>query len=340
MTKTEQIIVKISDDAFPRWPLIRQTPHSSGQWDNCRFVINEGLKECDFWVVYGSIKKIETTLCPPENTILITTEPPSVQQYHPRFLKQFATVITCHPNLVHPNVVHTQQGLPWHIGKVQKTPKELEFSRRYEYDELQKFKSFAKTKEISVIASNMQITAGHRQRLQFVKQLSSYFGEKLDVFGRGIREVGDKWDAIAAYKYHVVIENSSFPDYWTEKLADTYLAGAYPIYYGCPNLDQYFSKAAFTYIDIHDVEKSIAVIEQCIKEDRYEKVKPEIMKARDLILDQYNLFPLIAGNINLDHSYLEKHYSKQRIKLYPEPYWQGAKKRFKYWAREMFGGKF
>jgi hypothetical protein len=339
MATPELITVKVSNDAFPCWPLIRQTPHSSGKWGNCCFIINQALQECDYWVVYGALNKIETAVCPPENTILVTTEPPSVQKYHSQFVKQFAAVITCHTGLDHSKVIHAQQGLPWHIGKVRKASKEFEFSKRYEYDELQKMESFPKRKELSVIASNMQITEGHRQRLRFVQQLAAHFGPRMEVFGRGIREVGDKWEAIAPYQYHIVIENSSFPDYWTEKLADTYLAGAYPLYYGCPNLERYFNQDAFTDIDINDVERSITIIEQCIKGDRYEKADYQIREARHLILDKYNLFPMLAEYINGQNNNPGKK-TKGRIKIYPEQYWHGAQKRFKYWVREVFGGKF
>jgi len=103
--------------------------------------------------------------------------------------------------------------------------------------------SLPKSKLMSVITSSKDFTEGHQKRLNFVRRLKDYFGEDIDVFGRGIREVDDKWDAISPYKYHIALENSVYPHYWTEKLGDVYLSGAYPIYYGCLNLEDYFPEA-------------------------------------------------------------------------------------------------
>ena len=62
------------------------------------------------------------------------------------------------------------------------------------------------------------------------------------IFGKGINGFEDKWDTLRDYKYHIVIENSSFDDYWTEKLADNYLAECFPFYHGCKNINKYFDK--------------------------------------------------------------------------------------------------
>ena len=58
-----------------------------------------------------------------------------------------------------------------------------------------------------------------------------------------INPIEDKFDALIGYKYHLALENSVIPDYWTEKLADSLLAWCKPIYYGCPNINDYFSSS-------------------------------------------------------------------------------------------------
>jgi hypothetical protein len=139
----------------------------------------------------------------------------------------------------------------------------------------------------------------------------------MDVFGWGIRDIGDKWEAIAEYKYHIVIENCVYPDYWTEKLSDTYLGGDYPIYSGCPNLSRYFNPDAFTAIDISNVEESIEKIENCIKNDLYENSRLAIQEAKNKVLNQYNLFAIIH---NLIHSKGNRALArrKQKIKMVSE----------------------
>ena len=53
------------------------------------------------------------------------------------------------------------------------------------------------------------------------------------------------------------MENAVIPDYWTEKIADCFLAWTLPIYYGCPNLEDYFPEKSFIRIDIEKPEEAI-----------------------------------------------------------------------------------
>lgn len=305
------IKIKLSTSS-PEWPLLRQTSGSNGVWGNYKFYVNSDIDECDYWVVCDGLSKPEKTRCQRKNTILITGEPPSIKRYNPYFLKQFGTIITSHKNLDHPKVVNMQQGLPWHIGRRVKGNTNISFSK--DYDTLKAVTNFEKSAVISVISSDKVITDGHKKRLNFVRKLKEHFGTRLDVFGRGIRDVEDKWDAIASYKYHIVLENSSHPDYWTEKLADAFLGGAYPFYYGCPNLSDYFPQNSYTTIDIDDFENCVSIIEDAIIDQRYEKSIEDIAKAKNLILDKYNLFPMLCDSCN---SKVYKALQK-RITLYPE----------------------
>ena len=288
------IRVKLSTN-FPDWPVIRQTPGRSGVWGDCRFFVNEDIDECDFWVVYDDVLRSETTRCPARNTLLITGEPPSVKTYSRRFLSQFGTVLTSHRNLTHPHIINRQQGLPWMVG-CRYLQKSGQWDTNYtkDYDELSALPIVPKTKLLSVISSSKTITPGHKRRLDFVEALKQRFGAQIDVFGRGIRDVEDKWDAIAPYRYHVVIENGQFPDYWTEKLSDTFLAGAYPFYDGCPNIGDYFSGGALTRLDTSNFEAAIAQIEVGMKESRFEATVTERQQASQMLLDEYNLFPVLA----------------------------------------------
>lgn len=295
-------------------PLERQTKNRSSKWGDCRFYINQDVTECDFWVVYEGLKKEDQTVCPKKNTIFITAEPPAVRKYSDRFLKQFDCVITCDRSITHTNPIFQQQGLPWHIGRRQEENGRLSFSNVY--DEMKTINSFQKDKEISVISSAKDITFGHRKRIAFINFINEYFNDKINIFGRGFHDIGDKWDAIADYKYHVVIENSSFDDYWTEKLSDAFLGGAYPIYYGCPNINDYFSPDSLTSIDINNFEESISIIKKTIKKQQYEKSVEAINKARDLVLDKYNLFSLISELCDKTKSISRKN----QITLYPEKY--------------------
>lgn len=300
--------------SFPEWPVLRQTPQSLGIWDHCHFSLNQDIRECDFWVVYEGLMRPEKVLCPPENSIFITGEPPNVKKYNPRFLSQFSIIITFRRDIEHQNVIHMQTALPWHVGRRVRWNINISFDRNY--DELASIRSFNKTKLISVISSNKLLTEDHKSRLLFIRKLSERFGKEINIFGRGINDIEDKWDAIAPYQYHIVIENGAYQDYFTEKIADTFLAGAYPFYYGATNLSDYFPKNSFTMINIHQPEEAFEIMRRKIQDKIYMKSIQGIMGARSLVLNKYNLFPMLSELLNT----LPMLRKKTELLLLPEHY--------------------
>jgi hypothetical protein len=306
------IRVKIT---MPQWPLERQTPGQRGVWNGVQFFVNRPVKECDYWVVCEGVTGAEEVICPRDNTIFITHEPPTLRRYRTKFLGQFHTVITSHRDMKHKNSIFHQQGLPWHVGRRQREHVNLSWSK--DYDELISMRSMHKEKMISVVCSSKKFSPGHKQRLDFAMRLKQKLGDEVDLFGRGIREIEDKWDALAPYAYHVALENSCVDDYWTEKLADAYLAGCYPIYYGCLNIERYFDPSALTRIDIAETEKALGVVESCIRQSRYEHAKHEIEKARLDVLNKYNVFPMICEHIQHDRDRL-KSAEYERVRIGPE----------------------
>ena len=130
-------------------------------------------------------------------------------------------------------MVHTQPALPWLIGMRwdgQNRRWKKEYSK--DYDELRSMSDPKKDRLVSVMTSDKTITKGHRIRLDFVRRLEKELGGDLDVFVTSNMGLEDKWDAIGRYRYHIALENSVYPDYWSEKLADPLLGLRYPIYYG------------------------------------------------------------------------------------------------------------
>ena len=242
----KKIIVKLSFE-WDKRQVETQTPNNSTEWSKCKFHINKKIKKCDYWVVYGTAKKSETVICPKENTLLISNEPPCFLQYKKSFTDQFANIISCHEYIQHKNNILYQQGLPWFVGKNYKKDTCIDVNKNY--NQLFSQKQPRKNKLISVISSSNVFTTEYKARSNFITQLKDYFGDKIDVFGKGIKEVADKWDILAPYKYHIALENSSYKDYWTEKLSDTFLSFCYPIYYGCPNIEKYFDKEYCFYVE-------------------------------------------------------------------------------------------
>lgn len=286
--------IKLSINS-PRQGLLRQTPNNDGVWGNYKFYINEPVEECDYWVIYSKGEKQNNhTKVSKENLILLTGEPEPIYHYAPGFISKFGRVLTSRKDINHSNITHIQPAQPWWIGRKMLQNGKIEFVS--DYNELSKpVKN--KKKLISVITSLKGFTQGHKDRINFVKKLKDHFGDQLDVFGKGINGFEDKWDTLENYKYHIVIENSSFDDYWTEKLADNYLAECFPFYYGCKNINKYFDKNAYELIDINDFETSVKIIEEGIANNLYKKRYEALTQAKKSVMEEYNIFPMLIKQL-------------------------------------------
>jgi hypothetical protein len=265
------------------WPIFRQTPEFSQVWGDYKFIIDENLKECDYWIIYTDYQlKKEEVICPPNNVIFIPGECYETSpRFSKKFLNQFGLIITVQKELKHKNILYSHNANPWFVGK--------------SYDELSQENPPIKNKLISVVSSNKTFTKGHKKRLQFVENLKLHFGDKLDVFGRGINDFEDKWEVLADYKYTIAIENDFVEDWVTEKYFDCIFANSLPFYYGCPNLEIYVNKDSFIRIDINDFESSIKIIEDAIDNDEHKKRKALLQKQKIKSIQTDQFFPWIVS---------------------------------------------
>ena len=265
------------------WPIFRQTPQNLGIWGDYKFVIDSNLKECDYWIIYTEYKLVkEQCICNKENIFFIPGEGVNTCVKYPKaFLSQFGKIITVQREIQGKNVVHYQGANPWFVEKT--------------YDELMNYEIPEKKKLISIISSDKAFTPGHIKRLEFAKRIKDYFGDDIDFFGRGLNTFDRKWDTLAPYKYHIAIENDFCEDYFTEKLFDPIFANSYPFYFGCPNLELYVTKGAFTRIDINNFEESVAIIERVIKSDMtYNSFTENAHEYRNDLLNVHQLFPMVC----------------------------------------------
>ena len=98
---------------------------------------------------------------------------------------------------------------------------------------------YDKTKMISMIASNKNMCAGHRKRLEWIERLK----DQVDFFGRGFpTEITLKEEGLCDYMFSIAIENASYKTYFTEKILDCFATGTIPVYYGAPNIGDVFNK--------------------------------------------------------------------------------------------------
>jgi len=279
--------------------LLRQFPEMSGIWGDCKFIINSDIDKCDWWfVMHGSgVVKTEECLCDPSHIVYISMEPSEVMsRVSNDFINQFSHLVLCDRNITHPSITY-MNWLTWWVGVViVKSKKSFVYkNQNLNYDDFTDMKPIDKMNKLSIIMSKKNFSEGHEKRINFIdKLINSPIAKYIDIYGDGYTPIPDKWDGIAQYKYHLVIENSSIKDYWSEKLADSFLGFSLPIYYGCPNIFDYFSKDSIILIDIDNIEKSIRTIKNVIEENLYDDHVRSINIARNQVLNEYNIFNLMA----------------------------------------------
>ncbi|MBE3138583.1 MAG: hypothetical protein IMZ63_02070 [Actinobacteria bacterium] len=154
-------------------------------------------------------------------------------------------------------VVESRIIIPWVIKAFKENYKEISKSYKYVfthykelYDLAENFiyfpphgfwinepKIYPKTKIISMISSDKNFGPGHTIRLNYVKK----FRNKLDLFGRNIKTIERKEEALCDYMFSVTIENDQYETYWTEKILDCFVSGTVPVYLGSPDIGNFFN---------------------------------------------------------------------------------------------------
>jgi hypothetical protein len=277
--------------------LHRLCPGGLLQWGRCDFQVNPPRGTvCDYWIVFAGSRDRDQMNCSPANTLFIAGEPPAKKIYPKKFYAQFHRVVSTHAADPHPQVTTSLPGLNWHVGLDRDNDRYL-----YGYDELKRLAPGNKSNKISVVCSNLTTTAGQRQRLAFLRDLKYALGDAIVHYGRGFVPIADKMDAILPHRFHLVLENSCTPDYWTEKLADAYLGWAHPINAGCPNLENYFPAEGFTQVDVTRSRDAVAIIEDLLARPPGARENLTIERCRNLVLDSYNPFARFAHWAELFH---------------------------------------
>lgn len=283
---------------------LRHFPERQPRWGRCEFVFDRDCRDYDWLVVYDELPSLagerhslwsEELACPAGNTLLLTVEPSSIKTYGRDYLRQFRWVLTTQPRWAtgaHPGILLQQPALLWFYATT---------SPRGDYDHIAAHVPLAKTADLSTVCSSKrQGHTLHRRRYDFTQALKARVPE-LEIYGHGVRPLVDKADALDPYRYHLAIENHYASHHWTEKLADAFLGACLPLYYGCPNAEQYFPEESFLRIDIADVDGTADLIRRAIRDRLWETRLPAILEARRRVLEDYGTFATLSRLITERH---------------------------------------
>jgi len=147
------------------------------------------------------------------------------------------------------------------------------------------------------ITSAKAFLPGHNVRLNFIKSSK----DKIDLYGKGIKEVESKLDVLHNYAFALAIENNISKNdyYFTEKLIECIITGTIPIYYGCPNISKFFdTRGILTF----NTQEELDNILDNLNEEKYNSMlkyaKINYNKAiKEFVLDNDSLYELHLKNI-------------------------------------------
>jgi hypothetical protein len=122
---------------------------------------------------------------------------------------------------------------------------------------IQNKKIYKKNQLCSFIVSNKNWTSGHKFRLEILNK----YKEKIDHYGRGFPnelpwsyvengvEESGKLLALKNYFFSFAFENDNYQSIFCEKITDCFATGTIPIFWGTPNISNFFDKEGIIIFD-------------------------------------------------------------------------------------------
>ncbi|MBQ0908398.1 hypothetical protein KBJ98_06760 [Flavobacterium sp. F-328] len=275
--------------------LKRQTPNHSMQWGRFTFT-EDTIDTCDYLIILEYPKDDFSIKVNKNNILHVCLEPPNEVSKYRQYANKNVKLIFNQLDIKKNNIL-SHGALPWHIDK--------------DFDFLNRLKVESLTKENTIvwITSNQRSSKGHTMRMDFLENIKPLSFVRL--YGRGICPVADKWDVLSTSKYAIAYENFESDYYWTEKIVDCFLSYTMPLYFGCNAIEDFFPKDSFIQIDPKDKHIKL-FLKEIATSTKWEENLDAIVKARELILNEYQLFPFLSHHIETlelqkgAHSFLQK----------------------------------
>ena len=259
-----------------------QTPEESGVWKDLIGTTN--IEEADYCIIFQQDSPNSRKISK-EKKIFIQREPHAALTQSRFDLNE---------GLFKASYLNSFHFTTWWVEKTYSFLKELECPE--------------KTKSVNTILSYKQKTYGHKLRHAFVTRMLQKYPGDIDVYGsfnlpsdhedviHNRYPSLDKYESSIDYHYQFVCENSQQENYFSEKIVDAFLCYNVPIYWGCPNIEDYFPEESFHTVDIGNHDAMDEIIE--ISKTPPDKTTMEaVAYARELILEKYNLWQALSDLI-------------------------------------------
>lgn len=272
------------------------------QWDTDKYpkeeyniCVNSNSEDIiwDLVVVFEDIVNPVCLNCKKGRLVYYSQEPPIAHPIPRKFIKQFDLVTIPHGLVRHKNKRRSHGYLFWSPVRAKYN---VDMNRQMaDFKEISESPVPKKTKNISIVTSNLSVVPMHSARKIIIKRLLHDFPGQIDLYGRGNNEVRYKSDALQSYRFHICFENTVDDKYWSEKISDPILAWCVPIYLGNPVISEYFCKEGIitvNYFDYNSLKDTISRILANPKELYQEYADSGMLdRNRELVLTKWNIIP-------------------------------------------------
>lgn len=152
-----------------------------------------------------------------------------------------------------------------------------------------------KTKHCSVIASNKTQLEGHQLRHKIIKTFESFM---FDIWGSGYQKFECKEEALHDYRFSIAVMNVSSNNYFTEILTDCFALGTIPIFWGCPNIGEFFnSDGIIQFSTIDDLNLILPRISPSLYKSKYEAIVDNFDRVKNYKSTDDNVAQIIIDEI-------------------------------------------
>ena len=150
-------------------------------------------------------------------------------------------------------------------------------------------KMHEKTKLVSMIYSDKTQLQGHQLRHIIARQfLPEIKYDKVDFYGTGTdKPLKNKSEGCNDYMFQIAIENAYRKDYFADKILDCFITGTIPIYWGCPNIADYFDTRGILIFNTMDELKEIM---ESLSEEKYNSMLEYAKLNFDVAKEKYTNF--------------------------------------------------
>lgn len=266
----------------------KQTPGSNGVWGQLQGVDN--YREADYFMVIDYLP----------NGLGIDPAKCVFLGAHPETLTRAYRDMSGYKCLAKADCKDTVGFLEWWI--------------KFDYDYLKALQPPIKTKLLGSIVSNAESDKSHTLRKEWLRRFCQRDNLTFDLHGRiqpdgnmgkYYRGVCGSWDPRGAaasggndhmsgkeqvyldHKYMLEFDNIG-KYYFSERILDCMLLWAMPVYFGGQGLHNFVPPDSFRYLDINSDGGDVL---NTINSDFYEKHINDLAKARNILLDELQLWP-------------------------------------------------